>query len=323
MSDQSATPTTRGGGRWIPFAGLLVLFWGVWGAFSGTPTTKYGYPNEMVYILWAFTMLIPAYFSMRGHKLDRRPIATVYGLLVGLTGAGGQLLLFKALASGPAYLIFPVISISPAITVLMAVVILRERIRGLATIGVVAALLAIVLFSVSGDSAKVATGPWLLLALVVMVAWGVQAYFMRKAAVVGVNDATTFAWMTISGLLLVPVAFLMMGDFPGDAPWQAPALTLGTQLLNAVGALFLVMALSRGKASIVAPVTNALAPVLTIVLSLAVYQTLPSVFGFVGIVLAIGGSTLMVYADETEPQPVDESAPSRPAEVSAEAERTR
>ena len=324
MSDQSttATPTARGRGRWIPFAGLLVLFWGVWGAFSGTPTTKYGYPNEMVYILWAFTMLIPAYFSMRGHKLDRRPVATVYGLLVGLTGAGGQLLLFKALASGPAYLIFPVISISPAITVLMAVVILRERIRGLATIGVVAALLAIVLFSVSGDSAKVATGPWLLLALVVMVAWGVQAYFMRKAAVVGVNDATTFAWMTISGLLLVPVAFLMMGDFPSDAPWQAPVLTLGTQLLNAVGALFLVMALSRGKASIVAPVTNALAPVLTIVLSLAVYQTLPSVFSFVGIVLAIGGSTLMVYADETEPQPVDESAPSRPSDVPAEAERT-
>ena len=324
MSDQSvtATPTGRGKGRWIPYAGLLVLFWGVWGAFSGTPTTKYGYPNEMVYILWAFTMLIPAYFSMRGHKLDRRPIATVYGLLVGLTGAGGQLLLFKALASGPAYLIFPVISISPAITVLMAVVILRERIRGLATIGVVAALLAIVLFSVSGDSANVATGPWLLLALVVMVAWGVQAYFMKKAAVVGVNDATTFAWMTISGQLLVPLAFLMMGDFPGDAPWQAPVLTLGTQLLNAVGALFLVMALSRGKATIVAPVTNALAPVLTIVLSLAVYQTLPSVFAFVGIVLAIGGSTLMVYADEAEPQPVDESAPGKSADVPTGAKPT-
>lgn len=59
------------------------------------------------------------------------------------------------------------------------------------------------------------------------------------------------------------------------------------------------MALSRGKAAIVAPVTNALAPVLTIVLSLVVYQTIPSVFGIVGIVLAIGGSTLMVYADES------------------------
>ena len=71
-----------------------------------------------------------------------------------------------------------------------------------------------------------------------------------------------------------------------------------TQVLNAAGALFLVMALSRGKAAVVAPITNALAPVLTIVLSLAVYQTLPSVYGAIGIVLALAGSTLMVYSDE-------------------------
>jgi drug/metabolite transporter (DMT)-like permease len=304
MSDQTAATSTRsprtGSTRWVPYAGLLVLFWGVWGAFSGAPTSLYDYPNEMVYILWSFTMLIPAYFAMRGRTFDRRPIAAVYGLIVGLTGAGGQLVLFKALSNGPAYLIFPLVSISPAITVLMAVLIMRERIRGLATVGVIAALASIVLFSISSGSGDVATGPWLVLALVVMVAWGVQAYYMKKAANAGVNDATTFAWMTISGLLLVPVAWIMMGHFPSDAPWQAPALTLGTQLLNAVGALFLVMALSRGKASIVAPVTNALAPVLTIVLSLAVYQTLPTIYSFAGIILAIGGSTLMVYADEAD-----------------------
>jgi drug/metabolite transporter (DMT)-like permease len=307
MSDRRST-------GWIPYAGLLVLFWGVWGAFSGAPTSLYGYPNEMVYILWAFTMLIPAYFALRGHELDRRPVAAAYGLVVGLTGAGGQLVLFKALSTGPAYLIFPLISISPAITVLMAVLILRERIRGLATIGLVAALASIVLFSVTSGSGDAAGGSWLVLALVVMVAWGVQAYFMKKAATVGVNDATTFAWMTVSGLLLVPVAWFMMGDFPGDAPWQAPALTLGTQLLNAVGALFLVMALSRGKAAIVAPVTNALAPVLTIVLSLIAYQTLPTVYAVIGIVLALGGSTLMVYADESTgevPAPADVTAESR------------
>ena len=321
MSDLTSTPRgadPAGGtrtGRWIPFAGLLVLFWGGWGAFSGAPTSLYGYPNEMIYILWAFTMLIPAFFAMRGHRLDRRPVATFYGLLVGLTGAGGQLVLFKALTIGPAYLIFPLISISPAITVLMAVAILRERIRGLATIGVVAALLSVVLFSVSGDSANIATGPWLILALVVMVAWGVQAYYMKKASVVGVNDATTFFWMTVSGLALVPVAFLMMGQFPSGAPWQAPVLTLGTQLLNAVGALFLVMALSRGKATIVAPITNALAPALTIILSLAVYQTLPSVFAFIGIVLAIGGSTLMVYADESDAEHPDAPPAPHPAET--------
>lgn len=287
--------TTR---SWIPYAALLVLFWGVWGAFSGVPSDRYGYPDGMVYAIWAFTMLIPAFFAKRGHRFDRRPVAALYGLVVGLSGAGGQLVLFKALTMGPAYLIFPIVSLSPAITVLMAVVLLRERLARLACVGVVAAIVAIVLLSVTGGGDARSSGPWLLLAVLVCVAWGVQAFYMRKAATVGVNDATTFSWMTISGLMLVPFAIWMAGGVAASAPWHAPALAAVTQLLNAVGALFLVMALSRGKASIVSPTTNALAPVLTVILSLAVYQTLPSVYGAIGIVLALAGSTLMVYSDE-------------------------
>jgi drug/metabolite transporter (DMT)-like permease len=284
---------------WIPYAALLVVFWGVWGAFSSLPTEQYGYPDEMVYILWSFTMLIPAFFILRSERtFDRRPIAAFYGLLIGLTGAGGQLVLFKALTIGPAYLIFPIIALSPGITVLMATFLLRERLLMLTKVGIVLALIALVFFNISGDTGDATVGPWLILALLITLAWGVQAYYMRKAATVGVNDGTTFGYMAISGLLLVPVAFVMMGGFPGGAPWQAPTLTFGTQLLNAIGALFLVMALSRGKASIVAPTTNALAPVLTVLISLAVYQTLPTIYGALGIVLAIVGSTLMVYGDE-------------------------
>jgi drug/metabolite transporter (DMT)-like permease len=48
----------------------------------------------------------------------------------------------------------------------------------------------------------------------------------------------------------------------------------------------------------VAPTTNALAPALTIVVSLIAYQTLPTPYGAIGIVLALVGSTLMVYSDE-------------------------
>ncbi|MEV4076992.1 DMT family transporter [Nonomuraea fuscirosea] len=302
---------------WILYATLLVLFWGVWGAFSSLPTSLYGYPDEMVYVIWAFTMLIPAFFALRGNRFDRRPVAALYGLIAGLTGAGGQLLLFQALSNGPAYLIFPIVSLSPVITVLMAIALLRERIQWLAVVGAVAALAAIVLFSIPGSSDDSnTTGPWLLLAILICVAWGAQAFFMRKAALLGINDATTFGWMTISGLLLIPVAVLMMGGLPTGAPWQAPALTAVTQVLNAAGALFLVMALSRGKAAVVAPITNALAPVLTIVLSLAVYQTLPSIYGAIGIVLALGGSTLMVYADEKRGEDVTAGAVSPEAPAS-------
>src|SRR6201991_3151545 len=126
------TPTVTTTRSWIFYAALLILFWGVWGAFSALPSTKYGYPDEMIYSIWALTMIIPAAFALRGQRFDRRPQATFYGLLIGLTGAGGQLLLFQALTMGPAYLIFPIVSISPAITVLMAMVLLRGRLKPLA-----------------------------------------------------------------------------------------------------------------------------------------------------------------------------------------------
>jgi len=206
---------------WIPYAALLVVFWGVWGAFSSLPAEEYGYPDEMIYILWSLTMLIPTFFILRSERtFDRRPIAAIYGLLIGLTGAGGQLVLFKALTIGPAYLIFPIIALSPGITVLMATFLLRERLLGLTKIGIVLALIALVFFNISGGSGDADVGPWLVLALLITLAWGVQAYYMRKAASVGVNDGTTFGYMTLSGLLLVPIAFVMMGGFPGDAPWQ-------------------------------------------------------------------------------------------------------
>jgi drug/metabolite transporter (DMT)-like permease len=306
MSD--STNSGRATRSWIFYAALLVLFWGIWGAFSALPATKYGYPDEMIYSIWALTMIIPAVFALRGQRFDRRPQATIYGLLIGLTGAGGQLVLFQALTMGPAYLIFPIVAVSPAITVLMAMVLLRERVTKLAAVGLVAALIAIVLFSITSGESEGSSGPWLILAIIVCVAWGVQAYFMRKTATIGVNDATTFGWMAISGLLLVPVALISLGGIPLDFPWQAPALTAGTQILNAIGALFLVMALSRGKATIVAPTTNALAPALTIIVSLVAYQTLPSPYGAVGIVLALIGSTLMVYSDEKRGEAVTEGA---------------
>ncbi|MDR6974437.1 hypothetical protein J2X68_001115 [Streptomyces sp. 3330] len=104
----------------------------------------------------------------------------------------------------------------------------------------------------------------------------------------------------------MPVAVRMMGGLPG-APWQAPALTGGAQGINSVGAPSLVMALSRGKDGVVAPVTDALAPVLTIVLSLVVHQTVPTTGPTVGIVLTLGGSTSTLYADEER-----EERPERP-----------
>lgn len=327
MTTEHDVAPTRSARRRIPswtiYAALLVVFWGVWGAFSAAPTTLYGYPSFMVYAVWSVTMIVPAAFILRRQGFQWSGPGALWGIAAGLTGAAGQLALFYDLTIGPAYLVFPIVSVSPAITVLMALAFLRERLRPLGIVGLVAAMLAIVFFNLSSQGGRT-QGPWLLLAVFVMVAWGAQAFFLRKAATIGVNDATTFTWMTVSGLVLAPVAIVLAGGLHLDAPWQAPVLTFGTQLLNAVGALFLVMALSRGKASVVAPVANALAPALTVVVSLIAYLTLPTPFAAVAIVLALVGSALMVYSDEKRGEDVAAGAeqPRRHEREQASSSRT-
>ena len=78
------------------------------------------------------------------------------------------------------------------------------------------------------------------------------------------DAASIFFYMTLSGLLLVPVA-LAMTDFsqPINYGLDGPGLAAAIQVLNAIGALTLVFAFRYGKAIIVSPLINAGAPLLT------------------------------------------------------------
>jgi uncharacterized membrane protein len=73
-----------------------------------------GFPPTLGYVVWSFTMVPCAWIALKrtGWRLERSGKAIWYGALVGLSGSAGQLVLFHALQSGPAYLIFPVISLA-------------------------------------------------------------------------------------------------------------------------------------------------------------------------------------------------------------------
>jgi drug/metabolite transporter (DMT)-like permease len=114
-----------------------------------------------------------------------------------------------------------------------------------------------------------------------------------------------FFYMMITGLLLIPFA-LLMTDFSQEINWgfKGPYLAAIIQILNAIGALTIVYAFRYGKAIIVSPMTNAVAPVITIVLSLIIYQVLPHPVIMVGMILALISILLMAIEDNPEePKP--------------------
>jgi len=284
--------------RWLSFAFLTVVLWGVWGAFAGVSAQR-GFPETLVYCVWAVTMIAPAVIVMQREKwkLDRDPKSIFYGLLIGLTGAGGQMILFYAVSTGPAYLIFPIISLSPLVTILMSFVLLKERTTRLGALGVVLALAALPLFDFSPQGFSFAHGStWFPLALVIMLCWGVQAYFM-KLANTRMSAESIFFYMMLSGLLVAPAA-LAMTDFskPINWGWDGPWLAAGIQVLNAIGALALVYAFRYGKAIVVAPLTNAGGPLVTAVISLLVAGVVPGELKMIGLALAVIASALLALS---------------------------
>lgn len=284
---------------WLVFVIIHVLFMGVWGALIEIPE-KNGFPPTLGYVVWSLTMIPAALLALKFNKwkIDVSKKAVLLGLLTGLLGAAGQLILFFTLRIVPAYLVFPVISLTPVVTVLMAALILKERTRMLGWIGIGVAVLAIFFLSYQPSGGNNENGyTWLLLSLLPLVAWGVQGFVMRWA-----NSVTTaesiFFHMMISSLLLAPVA-LYMTDFSQPINWafNGPGLAALVQVLNAIGALCLVYAFRFGKAIIIAPMTTALSPVLTVILSLIIYSVIPQPLVVTGMVLALVSAFLMGRED--------------------------
>jgi drug/metabolite transporter (DMT)-like permease len=284
---------------WISFVIIHVIFMGVWGAFIEQPE-KNGFPATLGYVVWALTM-IPATgvaLLINKGKLDYDRNAILYGSLAGLLGAVGQLVLFVALKMAPAYIVFPILSLTPVVTILLAVVFLKESTGLLGWVGIAIGVLAILLLSyVPSDQAATSGYLWILFTIIPLVAWGTQGFVMRFANE-KMKAESIFFYMAISSVALIPVA-IWMTDFskPINYGWGGPYLAAGIQVLNAFGALCLVYAFRYGKAIIVAPMTTALSPVLTVVISLSIYSVQPHPLIAAGIALAVVAALLMGSAE--------------------------
>lgn len=287
---------------WLVYALVTTLLWGVWGALAGLPG-EHGVPETLNYVVWALTMIPPAVFVLRrgGAALKRDRRSVMLGLAIGLLGAGGQLILFYAVRVGPPYLIFPIISLSPALTIALSIALLGERTGKMGALGIVLALLSLPLFDYrSGEDAS-GYGLWFVLALGILVAWGVQAYVIKLANQT-MDAASIFFYMMLSGLLLVPIA-LAMTDFsqPINYGLDGPGLAAAIQILNSIGALTLVFAFRYGKAIIVAPLINAGAPLLTAMLSMLLLGVVPGPMKLAGIALSLLAALLLALQPESAP----------------------
>jgi len=301
LAQENSLPAT-GTGQHIGLIFALVTtgFWGVWGAFAGRPAEN-GFPETLIYVVWALTMVAPALYALAriDWKLEHDHRAVLYGSLIGLLGAGGQMLLFHAVRTGPTYLIFPLIALSPVVTIALSAGWLKERVTWVGALGIALALASLPLFDYApGERAGGYGIAWFVYSLIILIAWGVQAFFMRLANR-SMRAESIFVYMALMALALVPVA-LWMTDFsqPINYGLGGPWLAAVTQILNSIGALTIVYAFRYGKAMVVSPLTNAGAPLITALIALALLGIMPQPLKLTGIGLAFLAAVLLAIEPE-------------------------
>jgi drug/metabolite transporter (DMT)-like permease len=298
--------------RWLLLAIIVPILWGVWGALIEIPEkwVTPTFPATLGYVVWSLTMPLVAVFALRNirWKVESDLRSVGYGCAVGFSGAAGQLLLFWVLTQGPAYIIFPIICLSPVVTIVLSATLLRERTRALAATGIVLSLLAIFFLSLQDPGNSPVHGYWwLVIAISIFLMWGLQAYFMKSSAD-RISSEGLFVYMPITAVLLCPIA-LLMTDFSARINWGLSGLYLSgsLQLLNSIGALLLIYAIRWGKAIIVVPMINGLFPMVTIILSLFIYHRVPITFNFVGLLLAVIAIFLMAFDEVKDGTPAAEA----------------
>jgi drug/metabolite transporter (DMT)-like permease len=281
---------------WLLFALITTISWGVWGAFTEIPE-KAGFPATLGYIVWALTMIPCAIVALIiiKWKLETDLRSVLLGLVVGLFGAGGQLLLFEALRDGPAYIVFPFIGLYPVLTIVLSIIFLKEKAGKKQWLGIIIALIAALFIAYQKPGDTAAKGSlWLILSICVFVLWAVQSFIMKYSNIT-MKAESIFFYMMAGAVLLIPVAYFMT-DFSQEINWsfKGPYLAAIIQVLNSIGALTLVYALRYGKAIVIVPMVGVSPRLITIVLSLIIYSVFPGPVLSIGLVLAIIAIILMM-----------------------------
>jgi bacterial/archaeal transporter family protein len=134
--------------QWLLYAFLSFFWWGVFGFLSKIGADRVSVSQMQIFFTvgvlpLVFVCLIRLRFKIATHKLG-----VVYAVLMGVFAALGSLAFFAAMKSGKASLVGPIVSIYPALTVVLAIVVLKEKVNKIQIAGLILAMTSVVILSI-------------------------------------------------------------------------------------------------------------------------------------------------------------------------------
>jgi drug/metabolite transporter (DMT)-like permease len=241
--------------RWISYTLFTMILWGGWGVVSKPLANAFSaWQIQTLSTLGILPVLAVLAFQpglARGPRSWRGFwIAFASGAVTSL----GNVACYQALAmGGKAAAVIPLTALYPLVTIVLALLLLGERLSPAQMTGIGIALVALYFFNVGSETGFLT--PWLFVALVPIALWGTSAFLQKLATLHASPTLATLAFL----VGFVPVALVI--PFLTPVSWQLSALNwfwlflLG--LCFALGNFTLILAYgSGGHAAVVTPMAS-------------------------------------------------------------------
>lgn len=131
--------------NWVSYAILSTVLYGLWGILSKIALNHIGFASLFIYDCFVFFAggLIALYLI--DFKIETNYLGIIYSLLYGITGMLATVLFILAINKGKASLVTAITAIYPCITILIAVLALKESISIKQCLGIVLSIIGVLL----------------------------------------------------------------------------------------------------------------------------------------------------------------------------------
>jgi uncharacterized membrane protein len=134
---------------WLGFSIVALFLWGITGVTQKLATNRITSERSFLWFCWAMVALSVVVVFVVHLKWGLGRLVVVSSIAGGALNGLGAWTSFRALESGgKASIVISLVSLYPLLTVLLAVLILGERLTGLQTMGAFTAIAAAILLSV-------------------------------------------------------------------------------------------------------------------------------------------------------------------------------
>lgn len=291
--------------RWLWWTLLALVSWGVWAILSKLTGVLTAAHVQAVSTLGLYPIMLALYL-MREPVTAPSPRGVGWAIAAGILSSAGNIPFFALLAGGEnATTVIPLTAMAPLWTVLLAALLLKERLNRWQVGGIVCSLAAIYLFNFTGQERLVSR--WFGSVLLCIFLWGTTGLFQKLST--NTLPATRSAIWFLAAFQPLAVAILIYEPLPTGVSWERYVAAVAVGFTLGLGNVAVLAAFAcGGKASVILPLSN-LYPLAALPLAIVLLgDKIENWRQAAGIALALASVVLLARESPAAPAPSEPPA---------------